>query len=499
MKNTFYIASAFAALLAIGCNKSEQPAGTPETPAEESGIVLYVQDINAIGSKTTTKEENGKFTVNWANGDSLAVYTVPARTDPTTMTLKEWQASEPVRFKATETAAQDRSMKFVLDETESDPSKLEAYKSSLKAFKDRYGAGNLDWYAVYPGNMDVASHPGKGVVSFGIFNNSQSGNNNMDHLAKQDVLFGKVLDTKEPVIEMQHVGTLMEFAVKNASDTEFTVKSISITAPDVIVGEFRLHLTKETPLDKTDGFINRSNTCTLTVDGAEPIQKVGTARFYQILAPFTVASGQSVSITVNTDEGSWSKTMTATGNGLDFAAGAKSSANLNVDALEKDEIATKKVTLGFCNNVGGNIDTPLLSIKGCETYTIEEGTQNQSQIDIVAWHLSKITLGAPSFRYVPYGEVTKWKGRNETLFKRAKITQSAFDGFTKYSAIVKAYENATEGFDMFEIKENEENYVFVKTASDQYAVIKIEKLNNRALGVNKDKYESVTLTVKYAN
>ena len=78
MKNTLYIASAFAALLVSGCNKSEQPAGTPETPAKESGIVLYAQDINAIGSKTTTTEENGKFTVNWVNGDQLAVYTVPA-------------------------------------------------------------------------------------------------------------------------------------------------------------------------------------------------------------------------------------------------------------------------------------------------------------------------------------------------------------------------------------------------------------------------------------
>lgn len=286
MKNTFYIASAFAALLAIGCNKSEQPAGTPETPAKESGIVLYAQDINAIGSKTTTTEENGKFTVNWVNGDQLAVYTVPAGfiaapSDDSKATA-DWQKSEPVRFKATESAAQDGSMKFVLNETESEAGRL-------AAFKERYGAGNLDWYAVYPGIMETASHSGKGMVTFGVSNKSQSGNNNMEHLAKQDVLFGKVLNTKEPVITMQHIGTLMEFTVTNASDTEFTVKSISITAPDVIVGEFRLNLTKETPLDKTDGF-NQSGTYTLTVNDAKPIQMGETARFYQILTPFTVAS-----------------------------------------------------------------------------------------------------------------------------------------------------------------------------------------------------------------
>ena len=97
MKNTFYIASAFAALLAIGCNKSEQPAGTPETPAKESGIVLYAQDINAIGSKTTTTEENGKFTVNWVDWDQLAVYAVPtgfkaASSDDSNATA-EWQTN----------------------------------------------------------------------------------------------------------------------------------------------------------------------------------------------------------------------------------------------------------------------------------------------------------------------------------------------------------------------------------------------------------------------
>lgn len=384
-------------------------------------------------------------------------------------------------------------MKFVLNETESEAGRL-------AAFKERYGAGNLDWYAVYPGIMETASHPGKGMVTFGVSNKSQSGNNNMEHLAKQDVLFGKVLNTKEPVITMQPIGTLMEFAVTNASDTEFTVKSISITAPDVIVGEFRLNLTKETPLDKTDGF-NQSGTYTLTINDAEPIQRGKTARFYQILTPFTVASGKSVSITVNTDKGFWSKTMTATGNGLDFAAGAKSSANLNVDALEmeKEEIATKQVILGFCNNAGGNIDTPLLSITGCKTYTIAAGTQNQSHIDIVAWHKGLITLGAPNYKWMPYPDVTKWTVRNGTSFKRANISQSDFDGFTKYSAIVKAYDNATDGFDMFQINEGKDNYVFVKTASEQYAVIRIDSLNNKTLGDSKDKYESVTLTVKYAN
>ncbi len=502
MKNTFYIASAFAALLAIGCNKSEQPAGAPETPAKESGIVLYAQDINAIGSKTTTTEENGKFTVNWVNGDQLAVYTVPTGFTPAPSNdfdaTKEWQTNYPVCFTTDGSTAANGLRKFVLYEKD---------ETKLAKFNENYEAGNLDWYAIYPYTMGTPSHSGKGMVGFGYTENGnpiavQNGNDNMEHLSKTDALFGKVTNTKTPEIKMTHIGTLMEFTVCNKTDKPFSVKSITIETPTgtVIAGQFRLHMTEE-PFFVASDARNPTNICALTISDGEPLAKDASAKFYQILAPFHIEAGKDVTITVTTDKGFWSKTMTATGNGLVFAAGAKSSANLNVDALEmeKDEIATKQVTLGFCNNAGGNIDTPLLSITGCKTYTIAAGTENQSQIDIVAWHLSKITLGAPSYQYMPYPDVTRWAVRNKTLFKRANITQSDFEGFTKYSAIVEAYENATQGWDMFEIKEGEENYVFVKTASEQYAVIRIDSLNNKTLGVNKDKYESVTLTVKYAN
>lgn len=502
MKNTFYIASAFAALLAIGCNKSEQPAGTPETPAEESGIVLYAQDINAIGSKTTTTEENGKFTVNWVNGDQLAVYTVPAgfiaASPDDSGATKEWQTNYPVCFTTNGSTAANGLRKFVLYETD---------ETKLAKFNENYEAGNLDWYAIYPYTMGTPSHSGKGMVGFGYTENGnpiavQNGNDNMEHLSKIDALFGKVTNTKTPEIQMLHIGTLMEFTVCNKTDDPFSVKSITIETPTgtVIAGQFRLHMTEE-PFFVASDVRNETNICALTVSDGEPLAKDASAKFYQILAPFHIEAGKDVTITITTDKGFWSKTMTATGKGLDFAAGAKSSANLNVDALEmeKEEIATKQVILGFCNNAGGNIDTPLLSITGCKTYTIAAGTQNQSQIDIVAWHKKLITLGAPNYQWMPYSDVTKWTVRNGTLFKRANISQSDFDGFTKYSSIVKAYDNATDGFDMFQINEGKDNYVFVKTASGQYAVIRIDSLNNKTLGDSQDKYESVTLTVKYAN
>lgn len=492
MKNTFYIASAFAALLAIGCNKSEQPAGTPETPAKESGIVLYAQDINAIGSKTTTTD---KFTVNWVNGDQLAVYTVPAGTDPTTITLEEWQKSEPVRFKATESAAQDGSMKFVLNETESEAGRL-------AAFKERYGTGNLDWYAVYPGIMETASHSGKGMVTFGVSNKSQSGNNNMEHLAKQDVLFGKVLDTKEPVIKMQHIGTLMEFTVTNATDEEFTVKSININTPDIIVGEFRLNLTKDKQLDKTDGF-SQSGTYTLTVNDAAPIGIGENAHFYQILTPFTVAVGQSVSITVNTDKGSWSKIMKAKDNALTFEAGKKYNANLIVNASIKE---VTDINLGIGNNAASKYG-PYLSLRTGTVYTKDEGSNNCDDIDVAYVYVPKsdqATSNAPKI-VAPGDEWTfnailpsikTWSARHKTLFKKTDLTIDDYTAVKDAFDLKRIFDEASgvgsTGLSGLTNPNAEGSIISAMTEDGHYALIHYV----RVAGWSNEMNESVSLNIK---
>ena len=294
MKNTFYIASAFAALLAIGCNKSEQPAGTPETPAKESGIVLYAQDINAIGSKTTTTEENGKFTVNWVNGDQLAVYTVPAgfiaAPSNDSNATADWQTNYPVCFTTNGSTAANGLRKFVLYEKD---------ETKLAKFNENYEAGNLDWYAIYPYTMGTPSHSGKGMVGFGYTENGnpiavQNGNDNMEHLSKTDALFGKVTNTKTPEIQMTHIGTLMEFTVCNKTDKPFSVKSITIETPTgtVIAGQFRLHMTEE-PFFVASDVRNPTNICALTISDGEPLAKDASAKFYQILAPFHIEADKN--------------------------------------------------------------------------------------------------------------------------------------------------------------------------------------------------------------
>ena len=494
MKKTTICTFAIIAIAAVGCTKNEL-LRTAE-PVADNGIVLYANDANL--TKTVTDPD--KFTVKWAEGDSLAVFTWKhGETEPAD--AASWWVGNSVRFRISDV----EKGKFNLI-TECASTNKE-YPQKLAEFKERYNEGktDLDWYVIYPGNMYTPSRPLMMITVLGK-NMVQNGKDNLDHLSSLDVMFGKAEGTTKPDVKMHHLGTLMEFTVTNGTADAIDVKSITVDAGDeVIGGEFRTELNGNPVEVKKDsehinGGTKPLTTCELKVNNVS-LKPGEPGKFYMILAPFHIEAGKDVTITVTTDNGFWSKTMTATGNGLDFAAGAKSSANLNVDALEieKEEIATKQVTLGFCNNAGGSIDTPLLSITGCETYTIAAGAQNQSQVDIVAWHKGLITLGAPNYQWMPYPDVTKWTVRNGTSFKRANISQSDFDGFTKYSAIVKAYDNATNGSDMFQINEGKDNYVFVKTASGQYAVIRIDSLNNKTLGDSQDKYESVTLTVKYAN
>ena len=471
MKKTFYIFSVAAALLAAGCNKSEQPAATPsepQVPAEESGIVLYAQDINAIDSpamKTVTEEDknNGKFTVKWANGDQIAVYTVPAGTDPTKLDQTAWQASQPVRFK-TVRATGDGLRVFTLNETDSDTKKV-------TAFKERYADGNLDWYAVYPGLMETPSQPGKGMISFGR-DVIQNGNSNMGHLAQKDVLFGKVKDSKEPVIEMQHLGTLMEFAVSNGTAEPFTVQSITVNTSVMIAGEFRLNLSKDQPLDKTDGF-NQSGVCTLKVKDAEAVAAGETAKFYQLLAPFELGNGKTITISVETDKGDWFKTMTVGEKGLAFEAGMKNTAKLNVDKLLLEPLTEHtglNVRFSNSHNNSGyclvNLTDATLQRQGDVAGKPEE----QEKLDIAAFAGSGGTvpaISAPDYQYVPYDMVKAWSVRNST--KLLVLQNANYDKFTTPSQIAARFNSA--GVDRVDIKTGD--VIAAKLANGNYALIQV--------------------------
>ncbi|MGN0191267.1 MAG: glycoside hydrolase family 2 TIM barrel-domain containing protein [Candidatus Cryptobacteroides sp.] len=320
-----------AALIAISSGCSKQPDEMIGTGPGSVDYVLYAEDV------TTRTATDGSFNVKWTDGDNLAVYVWPA--DAAVVDDTEyWQKTNPVAFVAEAGDVSPRP--FSLSETDVENSATGvAYSDRLDAFKTRFRNNNsLKWGVIYPGWQSFASKPGMGIVEFG--NNYQEGNDNMERLACQDVLWGTAVG-KTPTVGMCHIGTMMVYTVKNATASPFTVKSITISAPGVtIAGKFRFNVFEGT----IDSCQESKTECKLGVTDAAAIPANGSAVFYQVLAPFTMNAGSSLTMSVETDKGTWSKQMTFTA-AKKFESGKRNTATLAVVGLEPPavEIRDKKL------------------------------------------------------------------------------------------------------------------------------------------------------------
>ena len=332
MKNSITLLFSTALIVvSSGCQK--QPDETSDNGGNPRNYVLYAEDVT---TKTVT---DASFNVSWSDGDNLAVYTWPEGTDLPTSN-DDWRASNPVLFVAEPGAVVPRP--FKLSDTD-DVNSLAVfeYAARLNAFKNRFGnaTSSLNWGVIYPGTMSNASMPGLGIVVFGDgtkVRSHQTGNNSKTHLAYQDVLWGTTAGT-EPTVSMTHLGTMMEYTVRNSTSTAFTVTGIKISVPDASIGgEFRVNV--------FDGTIQSCMTslteCTLSVENGTPISAGGSAKFYQVLAPFSLNAGSTVTMTVETTKGNWSKEMTLSAPKA-FESGKRNTATLKVDNVVYDTPVVK--------------------------------------------------------------------------------------------------------------------------------------------------------------
>ena len=300
-----YILFVVAAAAMVACNKSEVPSIDGGKNEADQKYVIYAEDVN---TRTVT---DASFTVTWTNNDNLAVYTWPEG-EALPEDAASWRAVNPVNFVASDGSTSPKP--FSLSEADDANSqavtnKIE-YASRLSAFKARNnGTSNLQWGVIYPGRFSYGSTPGLGIVSFGNrpgVRVTQDGNNNMSHLAVQDVLCGTATGAN-PTVEMHHLGTMMVYTVKNATSSEFIVKSIKISVPAASIGgDFRVDVFNGT----IASCMTALNECTLYVSNGAAIAAGSSANFYQVLAPFGLESGKQITMTVETDKGIWTKPTT---------------------------------------------------------------------------------------------------------------------------------------------------------------------------------------------
>ena len=475
-----YILFVVAAAAMVACNKSEVPSIDGGKNEADQKYVIYAEDVN---TRTVT---DASFTVTWTNNDNLAVYTWPAGVDLPANEEAEtkWRAVNPVNFVASDVSASPKP--FSLSEADSNGSLAVAagipYEGRLSAFKDRYGDGSssLKWGVIYPGKQSNPSWAGYGVIVFGNFelvHSTQNGNDNMDHLAYQDVLWGTATTTAEnpvPTISMKHIGTMMEYTVVNKTSSPITVNRIKITVNGAAIGgQYRINV--------FDGGISEYllqgsaiNTCPLWVDNGAPIPENGSAKFYQVLAPFKLDSGYKITMTVETDKGIWTKTTTLSA-AISFESGKRNTATLNVDKLTG--LCTHKIDEKWFN-------TPLGYYLDMVTGTRHDWTKDfknsdtVNDIDLVVYRgggeaKNKLVIAAPADENVQNyvdTDIKAWSTKNATTIKKIAVD---FDKVFEESELETAYNAANETEESGSLVLAMNETAILKTVSEKFALVKV--------------------------
>lgn len=205
-----------------------------------------------------------------------------------------------------------------------------------------------NWYALYPYSKFVSTPASTSggymvVASKSTEAQIQNGNNSMSHIAGENYpLAGVCSDWEyyagEPVeIEMAHLTSLIEVVVTNKNDEELTVTSVSFNAPENLVGTYYLDFTGDATVYTPSGDNYVSKTATLDVEGAAPLAKGQSAKYYLAVKPFTAAAQKTLTLNVN----GYKKEVTLS-DAVTFAAGAIKTLNFSYD---KKNVETTALSL----------------------------------------------------------------------------------------------------------------------------------------------------------
>lgn len=313
-----------AALSLTNCTKNEEANFTPEvkTPFE-----LYAN----LESRTT----NDGMRTEWADGDQINVFHAVAGT------------SEYVHDTPYDEVAKVGNP-FVTDATG-------LFKGTLAGELDQ--TKSYDWYAFYPYNsyIKTPANVSRGYTAIGSSHDGtqiQTGNDSMAHIAGDNYpLYGVakgVAASAKPSITMSHASSLVEFVVKNGTGEAFVVKSIAFTAPEDIVGTYYINFASEPVVYTKSGDDYVSSTATLSVDGGTDVPADG-AYFYMGIKPFTAAASSELTVNIETDKGTFAKTITLA-NATTFSAGLIKTLTVTVNELvvpDEPEGETATGTIDF--------------------------------------------------------------------------------------------------------------------------------------------------------
>ena len=337
MKKILFSLAAFAAL-ATACQVEDINENI--TPEGEKYVIEA-----AIASTKTVYEP--PFSVSWAEGDALSV--VPQYTDG---------SYKGYEFKWTDGTT------FV-SENVTNPAEIEAlnviYPSDLEHIKNIDSEGFVSGFTYFGSRSDQAQ--------------TQNGTDNASHIAAP--LYGYATVTAEgtPVVEMKHASTLFEVIVTNNAGKEISVSNIKVTnsGNKSMIGTF--YINPQTGALKEGQYV--SATANLNVTNGT-IADNAKGNFYFTSAPFELAAGSTLTVTITTGDGE-STIVKNIVEASAFEAGKVNHINVTVEEIETVEYMSvaeaRQQTAGTSVNVEG-----IVGAVNAKSYMLVDATDNSTYL-----------------------------------------------------------------------------------------------------------------------
>lgn len=277
---------------------------------------------------------------------------------------------------------------------------------------------SYDWAVIYPYNSYYTTPFNTTTyTNIGIETKTISNYGDMSYLAGDICpLVGIVKNVsadQSPSINLSNVASVAKIIVTNNTAEALTITSVSLTAPKPIVGSFYVNFADPENLVVTPREGHANNTSTLSVKGGSAIPTKGTATFYIPISPLSLATGDELSITVNT----FSKTSKMT-KAVDFSS-------------------SKIVTLNFDYNKSFTSEDyyPATSIAAGDKVIFASGTEGN--VSVMGHYTAGNNVPAVA------GTVESSKIASSSSMGIYIVSGNSTDGFTFFDQETNKYLNAT--------------------------------------------------------
>ncbi len=260
-------AALIAAFVLASCNTEEAFVPTLDPSTEGTPF-----EISTILTKTT----NDGLSTKWAADDAINLF--HAEADSTTYVSDS---------------------KFTVDE-----GLVGNFSGTLNGNLEE--GKSYDWYAFYPYTEQIITPANtKGGYAYigGRSDKAQTqdGNDSKEHLAGSNCpLYGVakgIASADKPSLAMQQLASVVAVKVTNTLDNDLIVSNVSFTSTEDITGQYYIDFSKETPDYNATTYV--SKTANLTVTDGTAITKGSSAVFYIAIKPHKVASGSTLTLSVN--------------------------------------------------------------------------------------------------------------------------------------------------------------------------------------------------------